>query len=188
MSSASVPDRLVRSATHLLRSRGADGFGMTELLEHSNVARRSMYQHFPEGKAQLLHAATLEAGRLLETGMAALLAETTAVDALQMWVDYWKKVLVESDYRLGCPLAAASLSSQDYPDAAAAAATAFDRFAELLAESFIRDGLPEDDARTAGTVIVSGVEGAIITARARRTVEPFDTLAAHVRAVWGTPD
>ncbi len=185
MSSTPVRERLLTSTTLLLRSRGADGFGVAELLDHSGVARRSMYQHFPDGKAGLLRAATAEAGKGVGAMLKAVLAEMSALDAVDFWAQQWAAVLVESDYRLGCPLAAASLSAQEYPDAAAEAATAFRRFEALIAEAFVRDGLDPSEAAAAGAVLVSGVEGAIITARATRDATVFGVLTAHARAVWG---
>ncbi len=185
MTTTPVRERLLTSATLLLRSRGADGFGMSELLEHSKVARRSMYQYFPEGKADLLRVATADAGKGVGNMLKAVLAEMSTLDALDFWARQWADLLVESDYRLGCPLAAASLSAQEYPAAASEAATAFRRFEVLIADAFVRDGLDANEAATAGAVLVSGLEGAILTARATRDVSVFHTLAAHARAVWG---
>ena len=45
-------ERLIASAIDLVRARGVDGTGLAELLEHSGTARRSIYQHFPGGKAE----------------------------------------------------------------------------------------------------------------------------------------
>jgi len=185
MATPSVRDRLVSSAVTMLRTYGADGFGMSALLQHSGVARRSMYQHFPDGKAQLLSAATASAGKGVCACLTATLAEHHALDALDLWMERWTSLMVASDYALGCPLAAASLSAQEYPDAAAESATALTRAAALIAAALTRDGLDADEAQTAGRVLVSSVEGAIIVARATRSVRPFDDVAEHARAVWG---
>ncbi|GAA4642387.1 TetR/AcrR family transcriptional regulator [Gordonia humi] len=185
MATPSVRDRLVSSAVTMLRTHGADGFGMSALLQHSSVARRSMYQYFPEGKAQLLSEATATAGKGVCAYLKAALAEHHTLDALDLWAEQWKSSMAASDYALGCPLAAASLSAHEYPDAAAESATALSRAATLIAEALTRDGLDADEAQSAGRVAVSSVEGAIIVARATRSVQPFDDFAAHARAVWG---
>ncbi|MGO3325070.1 TetR/AcrR family transcriptional regulator [Gordonia sp. (in: high G+C Gram-positive bacteria)] len=185
MPTPSVHDRLVLSAVTMLRTHGADGFGMAALLEHSNVARRSMYQHFPAGKGALLCEATAVAGKALCGQLAALLAEHDAMDAFDLWADYWKSALTDSDYTLGCPLAAASLSAPEYPDAAAEAARAFERLASIIGDALEREGHDAERARAAGSAIVSGIEGVIIVARATRSVEPFDSFVAHTRATWG---
>ncbi|MCF8571621.1 TetR/AcrR family transcriptional regulator [Gordonia sp. HY002] len=187
MTAPSVHDRLVSSAVTLLRTHGADGFGMSTLLTHSSVARRSMYQHFPSGKAELLREATAAAGKGVCAYLKSVLAEHSAVDALELWADQWKTSMIESDYALGCPLAAASLSAQEYPDAAAEAARAFERATSLIGDALQREGLDAEQARLAGGFIVSGLEGAILVARATRSVEPFDTFVAQARAMWFRP-
>lgn len=178
---ASVHDRLIRSAITLLRSRGADGFGMAELLDDSGVARRSMYQHFPRGKAELLEAAATEAGEVIGSQLDAVLAELPPVEALAAWVEQWKRALTGSDFRLGCPLAAAGQSAQDYPAADAAAARAFRGFRDRIAAAFVRDGMSDEEAARTASVLVSGIEGAIITSRSLRSVAPLDDLVAHAR-------
>ncbi|WP_234353814.1 TetR/AcrR family transcriptional regulator [Gordonia iterans] len=184
---AGVRERLLHSAIVLLRSRGADGFGMTELLDSSAVARRSMYQHFPRGKAQLLEAAAAEAGARIGAELDAVLAAHPPVEALALWVEQWKHALTASDYRFGCPLAAATQAAQEYPAAAAAAARAFAGFTDRIAAAFVRSGFGDDAARSAARVMVSGVEGAIITAQSLRTVAPLDDLVAHARRHLTSP-
>ncbi|MGB6244482.1 TetR/AcrR family transcriptional regulator, partial [Gordonia sp. (in: high G+C Gram-positive bacteria)] len=118
MATPPVRDRLLMSAITLLRSKGADGFGMSELMAHSGVARRSMYQHFPEGKAELLEAATAEAGRFAGALLARALADMPTVAGLTAVAEQWKRILVDSDYDLGCPLVAAATAAAEYPAAA----------------------------------------------------------------------
>lgn len=182
-----VRDRLVLSAITLLRSRGADGFGMTELLGDSKVARRSMYQHFPSGKAELLEAAATQAGRHIGGQLDVLLAELPPIEALAAWVESWKRALIDSDYRLGCPLAAAAQAAQEYPAAGAAAAHAFADFTDRIAAALSASGVPDSEARSTARVLVSGIEGGIITSRSLRTVAPLDDLVAHARRHLSPP-
>jgi AcrR family transcriptional regulator len=55
-------ERLVSTAIELVRKHGVEGTGLAELLERSNTARRSIYQHFPKGKLELIEASTYAAG------------------------------------------------------------------------------------------------------------------------------
>ncbi|NLG45716.1 TetR/AcrR family transcriptional regulator [Gordonia sp. (in: high G+C Gram-positive bacteria)] len=185
MTTPSVRDRLLISAMALLRSKGADGFGMSELLEHSGVARRSMYQHFPDGKAELLEQATASAGRYAARELATAQDGRSPVDAFVLVLESWKEILTTSDYRLGCPLVAAALATVEYPAAAERAAEAFATMSTQIAESFTRDGVDPETARGIGHMLISSLEGAIITSRALRSVEPLDALASHVRHMWG---
>ncbi|MGB3304280.1 TetR/AcrR family transcriptional regulator [Gordonia sp. (in: high G+C Gram-positive bacteria)] len=185
MDTPPVRERLLNSATILLRSKGADGFGITELMAHSGVARRSMYLHFPDGKAQLLAEATVAAGQFASGRLAAALATQPAVDGFCEVINQWKRVLTRTNYEFGCPLVSASIASAEYPDAAAHAAAAFTAMADQLATALERGGMPADTAQRTGNVLVSSMEGAIITARATRSLEPLDALAEHTRQMWG---
>lgn len=184
MTTPSVHDRLIASAIALLRSKGADGFGMAELLSHSGVARRSMYQHFPDGKAQLLAAATTSAGRYATARLIQMQANRSAVDGFVTVINGWKTVLTDSDFEFGCPLVAAALATAEYPDAAERAAEAFTALSGLVAAAFVREGATPESAQGTGQMLIASLEGAIITSRARRTVEPLDALAGHVRRVF----
>ncbi|ALG83293.1 TetR/AcrR family transcriptional regulator [Gordonia phthalatica] len=184
MTTPSVHDRLIASAITLLRRKGADGFGMAELLAHSGVARRSMYQHFPDGKAQLLAEATTSAGRYATARMLQLQAGRSAVDGFVAVIDSWKTILTDSDYEFGCPLVAAALATAEYPEAAERAAESFTALGGLVAAAFARDGASPDAAQGTGQMLIASLEGAIITSRARRTVEPLDALAGHVRRAF----
>lgn len=183
MGTGSVHERLVTSAVTLLRTHGADGFGMSALLQHSNVARRSMYLHFPAGKSELLREATAAAGKGVCAYLAGVLSEHSPAEALDQWADLWKAALVDSDYTLGCPLAAASMSAQEYPEAAAEAARAFERASTVIGDALCRHGLDSEEARTTADTIVSGIEGAILVSRATKSVGPIDTFTAHTHTM-----
>jgi hypothetical protein len=49
------------------------------------------------------------------------------------------------------------------------------RLADVLAEG----GIPPDRAPAIATTLMSAIEGAVIIARAERSFEPFDTMAAE---------
>lgn len=185
MTTPSVRDRLIASTIALLRSKGADGFGMSELMTHSGVARRSMYQHFPNGKAQLLDEATAVAGTYASRRLDRAQTNRSATAGFLTVIDDWKTTLSGNDYEYGCPLVAAALATAEYPAAAARAAEAFDELGRQIADAFVRDGADPTTARGNGQMLIASLEGAIITSRARRSVEPLDALAAHVVRVFG---
>ncbi|MBM7368618.1 TetR/AcrR family transcriptional regulator [Gordonia hydrophobica] len=184
MTTASVRDRLLTSTIALLRSKGADGFGMSELMRHSGVARRSMYLHFPDGKAQLLEQATAAAGRIAVRQVSTIASHESVPDGFAAVIETWKRTLADSDYELGCPLVAASLATAEYPAAAARAAAAFATLSDVIADALAGDGVDPDAARSAGHLLFASLEGAIITSRALRSTEPLDALEAHIRQTW----
>ncbi|MCP9625448.1 TetR/AcrR family transcriptional regulator, partial [Nocardia otitidiscaviarum] len=55
--SAGPRDRLIESAIELVREQGVHGAGLSALLDRSRASRNSLYQHFPEGKGELVEGA-----------------------------------------------------------------------------------------------------------------------------------
>lgn len=66
--------RLIDSAIAMMRERGVHATGLADLLKRSGTARNSIYQHFPEGKAELIAAAEREASDLANGFLDALRA------------------------------------------------------------------------------------------------------------------
>ena len=179
--------RLVRVTVELIRRRGVDGFGVAELLAESGVARRSLYQHFPGGKAELVAAATGDAAGYLNAVLDRTLEESGDDPAacIEAWVRWWKAVLEAGDFGLGCPLAMASLVGDRYPGAGAAAAAGFVGFQQRARIAYERAGWAPDRAAGMASVAVSAIEGAIIQSRSLRSLEPLDRVAEHFRAQPG---
>ena len=114
----SARDRLVVTAIDLIRRQGVSGMGLSELLERSGAARRSLYLNFPGGKAELVADATLTAGSMLADGIDSLLSEQGPVGAVRAFVQMWIDNLTNSDFEVGCPIVAAALGRSEAPAAA----------------------------------------------------------------------
>ncbi|WP_280409617.1 TetR/AcrR family transcriptional regulator, partial [Nocardia brasiliensis] len=54
--------RLIESAIQLVREQGVHAAGLAALLDRGKASRNSLYQHFPEGKSELVATATTVAG------------------------------------------------------------------------------------------------------------------------------
>ncbi|MFC7754745.1 TetR/AcrR family transcriptional regulator [Tsukamurella soli] len=107
--------RLLTAAMELMCERGVHGTALTDLLDLSGTARGSVYQHFPDGKSQLMTEATRVAGRWLGAMLDDLLATRAPADALTGMVDYWRETLVGSDFQRGCPVLAAAQAGPGSP-------------------------------------------------------------------------
>ncbi len=46
--------RLIESAIQLVREQGVHAAGLAALLDRGKASRNSLYQHFPEGKSELV--------------------------------------------------------------------------------------------------------------------------------------
>ena len=94
-------ERMVVSAALLIRERGAQPTAIADVLEHSGAPRGSAYHYFPGGRTQLLCEAIDYAGEYIAAKIAT--AENAVCDALDGLIADYRKQLLRSDYRAGCP-------------------------------------------------------------------------------------
>lgn len=172
---------MIRSAATLFRERGVEGTAFADVLEHSSAPRGSVYHHFPGGKQQLAEEATRWAGELMAAGIAASLREDDPLAALDDFVGLWRRVLEESDFAAGCPIVAAALEGDRSPGAREAAAETFGEWRRLLADAFAKAGLPAAEAASMATLFIAAIEGAIVLARAQRSIEPLTEVVGELR-------
>ena len=179
-------ERMVISAALLIRERGAHPTAIADVLEHSGAPRGSAYHYFPGGRTQLLCEAIDYAGEYIAAKIAKAESGIDALDTL--FADY-RKQLLKSDFRAGCPVVAVSVESgdPDKPDAAAAiielAAAAFSRWTDLITTRLISDGVPKPRAAELAMLTTTSVEGAIVVARASRDVTALDLVHGQLRAL-----
>src|SRR6476469_1218683 len=99
--------RMVRSAATLIRERGIHGTGLREVVTHSDGPRGSLGRFFPGGKTQLVTEAIDVAVAELFGDFERQLSEAeTFPEAIGVIVTPWRRLLVDHDFALGCPLAA----------------------------------------------------------------------------------
>lgn len=171
-------ERMVASAALLIRERGAHPTAIADVLAHSGAPRGSAYHYFPGGRTQLMceaidYAADHVAARLSRAGSAAIL--------LDDMVTGFRKQLLDTDFRAGCPVVAVSGEAGD--PARDRAGAAFTRWTGLIADRLRADGADEKRAEELAMLIITAVEGAIVVARATRDVTPLDLVHAQLRAL-----
>ena len=176
VSRPSPRERLLDATITSLRRHGVQGTGIAELLHTSGTARQSIYQHFPGGKAELVAAATRRAGEFIVRS-----DEATDPHAhLDRRIDWWIRQLQRHDFALGCPVAAAALAGSEYPEVVEAAAEAFATWTRSFADRLVAAGAEPEAATAFARFQISAIEGAILTARALRTVQPLEDLRTHL--------
>lgn len=177
-------ERMVVSAALLIRERGARATAISDVLEHSGAPRGSAYHYFPGGRTQLLCEAVDFAGEYV----AALIAG--ADDGLQLidtLIDQYRRQLLDTDFRAGCPIVAVSVEAGEQQDAermapvVERAAAAFDRWNDLIAARLIADGVPRERASELAVLATTALEGAIVLARVRRDLMPLDVVHRQLR-------
>ncbi len=169
----SARERLITSAIVLIRSAGVAGASVSELLDHSGLARRTLYLNFPGGKPELVEAATEAAGTELTGAIEECMQDADPARAVAAFMQMWEAMLADSDYTAGCPIVAATLGRSEAPAAADAAAAAFSKWEALLAQHLREAGVERSAAADLATTAVAAVEGAVIMSVAQRSPTPL---------------
>jgi AcrR family transcriptional regulator len=177
-------ERMVVSAALLIRERGAHATAISDVLEHSGAPRGSAYHYFPGGRTQLLCEAVDYAG---EHVGAIIDAAGGGLELLDTLIDKYKRQLLDSDFRAGCPIVAVSVEAGEQQDrermapVIGRAAAVFDHWTELIAHRFVADGIPRDQAGELAVLATAAIEGAIVLARVRRDLTPLDLVHRQLR-------
>ncbi|MEE4301735.1 MAG: TetR/AcrR family transcriptional regulator [Pseudomonadales bacterium] len=176
-------ERLVHTAIRLFRQKGYAATGLAEILEKSGAPKGSLYHHFPGGKLDVAAEAVRVAGAVVTATLEELLARTpdgaafvTAyAELLAQWVS-------ASEFRDGCPIATTLLETTPQATELARSGTAvFEDWCRVIGAAFERDGVDAAEARAHAELVVAAVEGALLLARVRRSVEPIGRVALRLR-------
>jgi AcrR family transcriptional regulator len=175
---------MVVSAALLIRERGAHATAISDVLEHSGAPRGSAYHYFPGGRTQLLCEAVDYAGE----HVGAIITEAAGgLELLDTLIDKYRRQLLDSDFRAGCPIAAVSVEAgaqqerERMAPVTERAAAVFDRWTELIAQRLLGDGIPPDEAGELAVLVTSAIEGALLLARVRRDLAPLDLVHRQLR-------
>jgi AcrR family transcriptional regulator len=176
---------MVVSAALLIRERGAHATAISDVLEHSGAPRGSAYHYFPGGRTQLLCEAVDYAGEHVGN----IIAEAEGgLELLDTLIDKYRRQLLDSDFRAGCPVVAVSVEAGEQQDrermapVIERAAAVFDRWTDLIARRFIADGIAAGQANELAMSATAALEGAIVLARVRRDLAPLDAVHRQLRS------
>lgn len=175
---------MVVSAALLMRERGAHATAIADVLDHSGAPRGSAYHHFPGGRGQLLCEAVDYAADFVADAIG---GAPSAIGMLDAAVRFYRNGLLDSDFRAGCPVMAVAVEAGDPdPRTAAAvehAAAAFQRWTDLIAGRLVADGVSRANAVDLATLVIAGLEGALVLARAQGDVAPLDAVHRRLRSL-----
>ncbi len=177
---------MVVSAALLIRERGARATAIADVLAHSGAPRGSAYHYFPDGRTQLLCEAIDYAG----DHVAGLIGKyPRSIDVLDALVGGYRRQLLDSDYRAGCPIVAVTVEAGD-PDSRdrttpviERAAAAFAKWTDLIAQRLAADGVTSSRAEELAMLMTTAIEGAIVVARASRDVKPLEIVHSQLRTL-----
>src|SRR6478736_4693821 len=137
-------DRIVRSAATLVRERGVHGVGLREIVAHADGPRGSLQRYFPGGKTQLITEALQLAGAEVMADTESRLGEAaTPADAIDAIFAPWRHVLVESNFTMGCPIAATIVDASADDRLREEARALFDQWRDSVRAALVKWGVEE---------------------------------------------
>jgi TetR/AcrR family transcriptional repressor of lmrAB and yxaGH operons len=177
--------RLIETTAALLQHRGYHGTSLNDILEASGAPRGSLYFHFPGGKDELAIEATRGAVDLATRELQEALAQAkTPAQGVRAYVDAAGRLLRETDYTFGCPVAPVILDAAGGVEALAALCKqAFRTWAEMLRQAFVAAGMPARRADALALLVLAAIEGMLLLARAERDCGALTTVAAELEAI-----
>lgn len=171
--------RMVAGAADMISRRGLNATSVRELAKHTDAPLGSTYHYFPGGKYDL----ATEAVRWAEEVVVGVLSRELAAGpeaGVAAFLSMWRKVVLDSDFRAGCPVLAVSVEDlgEDHSAPRDAAAAAFRRWTSMLADALRNAGAEAEQAEQVATLVVASVEGTVAICRAQRSIDPLDQVSA----------
>ena len=179
-------DRMVRSAAALVRERGVHGVGLRQIVAHADGPRGSLQRYFPGGKTQLItEALNLAGAEVLAATASGLSDAATLSDAIDAIFAPWRHVLVESNFTMGCPLAATVIDAGGDDRLRQEARALLDQWRDAVHAALVTFGVPASTAQDDAAVLLAALEGALILSRANQSTQPLDTVQRFLTASLG---
>lgn len=183
-------DKMIAGAADLLSRRGVHGTSLRTVVQHTGTPRGSLGHHFPGGKQQLLEEAVRHATESVAVPLEVLMKERGAVEGLQAFVGWWRRILETSGFEAGCPVLAVAVEPMADDDEVGAgerlrelAHEAFERWKTILVAALRREGVAASRAQRLAALIVASVEGTVAMCRAGRSTQALDDVQLELKAM-----
>jgi TetR/AcrR family transcriptional repressor of lmrAB and yxaGH operons len=174
-------ERMIETTAGLVHRQGFHGTSLHEILEKSGAPRGSLYYHFPGGKEQLVLEATRQGVARITQFLKEIFTEAPdAAEAVRTFIEAAAHELHDSGFVFGCPVAPIVLDSPESSVLAETCREALEEWQRVLVEGLGSAGVERERAKPLATVIVCGLEGGLILARARRDIAPLDAVAEEL--------
>ena len=178
--------RLVHTALRLFGLKGYGSTSIADVLHEAGVNSGSLYHFFP-GKQDLLLAVLDE----YRTGIGPMLLEPAwrdvddPVDRIFALLSRYRKALVQSECRYGCPIGSLALELHEPdPPVSGALAANFNAWIDAVEACLAAPGVrlrPGTDRRAVAEFVLTTMEGAVMQARAQRDIGYFDRSVEQLR-------
>lgn len=167
--------KLLDVTAFLLRTKGYNAMGLSDIIRESGIPKGSLYHHFPKGKEELSAAAITYSGTQMLAALKKLIDKSgNPIEGLYAFFDYYIDQLEESGFRKGCPLATVSLeTASGVPMVQQACKKAFDDIQNLLQQNLQKHGASKKKAEQLATLTVASFEGSLLLSKARNETTPI---------------
>lgn len=177
-------ERMVAGAAELIGARGVAGVGVRQIVEHAQAPRGSVQHYFPGGKDQLVgEAVALAAAHTAAVFERAAGVEPalTPAELVEVICGYWRRMLENSDFGAGCTVFCTAVLTQGQDAVRPIVGEAFDQWRRPLSRALGRAGVSHRaQADALATLVIASVEGAIVLARAERSIAPLEVVGAEL--------
>ena len=165
---------MIRATARLMRRQGYAATGWRQVVADSGTPWGSQSHHFPGGKEQLAAEAVALAGHRYEQLLHAALDGRHPADAVASWVELAAAELEASGWADGCPVATVALeTAHNSAVLAEACRAALSSWHIAITEAIKAQGIASADALRLAALVLAGVEGGLLLARAYRSPEPL---------------
>lgn len=177
-------EHMIETTAGLVHRRGFHGTSLNEILAESGAPRGSLYYHFPGGKEELVLEATRKGIAIVTQVLKQVLTDSPdPADGVRAFIEAAAHELRDSGYVFGCPVAPIILDSPESSALAEVCQKALEEWQQVLVEGLDSSGIERGRAESLATVIVCGLEGGLILARARRDIAPLDAVAEELASM-----
>jgi len=177
-------DRLVEAARRLFWIQGYEATSVAQILDEAKVNSGSLY-HFFDGKEGLLLAVLERYEDLLHPRVVQPALDSTEdpVERVFAILQGYRQGLLATDFSHGCPIGNLALEvSETHPGARDGIRRNLEAWRGAMADCLRNAPLRGDvDLDRLAAFVLSVMEGAVLQARAERSIEPFDACVAELR-------
>jgi TetR/AcrR family transcriptional regulator, lmrAB and yxaGH operons repressor len=184
MTTKDTRERMIETTAGLVHRRGFHGTSLNEILAESGAPRGSLYYHFPGGKEELVLEATRQGVAIVTQVLKEVLTDSPdPADGVCAYIEAAAHELRDSGYVFGCPVAPIVLDSPESSALAEVCQEALEEWHRVLSQGLGSAGIERGRAESLATMIVCGLEGGLILARARRDIAPLDAVAQELASM-----
>ncbi|MFG1793208.1 TetR/AcrR family transcriptional regulator [Nocardia sp. NPDC049149] len=172
-------NQMIRQAAFLFRGRGYGATGIREIAQQAGAHRGVMYHHFPRGKTEVAEEVLAATDAAVGSYIESWCANQEPIPAMRAIIAGTKMMMAMGEHPPGSPVAAVALGAG--PDDQTLRDTAdaiYRRWQRAFRDCLRRNGTPDPDAANLATLLIAGIEGALVLCRAEGNNTPLDRLAA----------